>query len=503
MKSVRELISIILAFALGSTIFTFLSFIQKNLIGIPHESIGYIVPVLAGGCSGAILYSLSLNIARLSAHNRALIGNTVLPFDTMRPSRTQLVIHILLGMALLSLFSTIQKSFAGYPIQFQGYIVPLAFGGLSGLFIGELLLRNQILLKQEQQSVLFLQQEKDKTTNILTSLADGLLVTDPNGHVELINEPAQKMLELDRDEIIGQTLAAIFLRATGNNYSQTFIPSHIGTPFQDTIITKDGSTRTIKGTTSMVHSRQKSTGAMIVLLRDNTEEQRIERMKSEFISSATHNLKTPITAITGYSELLLSRNQIDKEQQHEYLSQINDKAWQLDKLINALLDINQVESGGQIHLLKEPFPASVLFDSARKFCSTQESPCDLRFNINDPSTLLFIDLDKMQQVIENLLSNALKFSPDGGTIRISAHVQDLRYAITIADEGIGMSHEDCQRIFDKFYRTDASRSGRHGIGLGLTLAKKLVEAHGGEIHAESTLGQGTTLTFSLPIRDIA
>ncbi|OQY21282.1 MAG: hypothetical protein B6I37_09010 [Desulfobacteraceae bacterium 4572_35.2] len=479
MKSVRELIIMTASFALGSIIFIFLSYIQKNLINIPHELVGYVVPVLAGGIIAGVLYTLSLKIARLSTHNQALTGNANLRHDNPTSSRTQLVIYILLGMALLALFSTIQKSLAGYPIQFEGYIVPLIFGGISGLFIGELLIRNQTLLKQERQAVVFWQQEKDKTLNILTSISDGLLVTDVNGRVELVNEVAKQILELDSTAIKGHSLAAIFSRATGNDYSHTFIPSKVGETFQDTIITKDGSTRTIKGSTSAVQSRQANTGAIIVLLRDNTEEQRIERMKSEFISAATHNLKTPITTITGYSELLLSHNHIEQQQ-----------AWQLDKLITSLVDINHVDSGGEVQLIKEPFPASILFDSA------------LRFNINDSSALLFIDLSKMELVLENLLSNAFKFSPDGGLIRVSGELTGLRYAITIADEGIGMSRENCQRIFDKFYRIDGSNSGRHGIGLGLTLAKKLVEAHGGEIHAESTLGKGSTLSFSLPVRNL-
>ena len=501
MKSVRELIQMIISFILGSVIFCFLSFIQKKLIGIPHEYIGYVVPILAGGFIGSILYILSLNIARLSAHNLALTGGSKRQFDSPTTSRSQLFLYVLLGMTLLSLFSTIQKSFAGYPLQFQGYIVPLVFGGISGLFIGILLIRNQILLKQEQQAVIFWQQEKDKTLNILTSLSDGLLVTNDSGHIELVNEPAQQILELSGEQIKGQSLTAIFSHATGNDYSQTFAPSKIGSTFQDTIITQDGRTRTIKGSISAVQSGTLNTGGIIVLLRDNTEEQRIERMKSEFISSATHNLKTPITTITGYSELLLSSNQIDQAQQQEFLTQINDKAWQLDKLITSLLDINHVESGGEIHLVKEPFPASMLFDSARKFCSTQESQCDIRFNTEDDNALLFIDFSKMELVMENLLSNAFKFSPDGGLIRVSGQLKDLRYTITITDEGIGMSHENCQRIFDKFYRIDGTNQGKRGIGLGLTLAKKLVEAHGGEIQAQSELGKGTRLSFSLPVRE--
>ncbi|MEA3464876.1 MAG: ATP-binding protein [Thermodesulfobacteriota bacterium] len=501
MKTAREIISIIGSFVLGSLCLVFLSYFQKNLIGISHVYSGYVVPILAGGTIGSTFYMLLLYIAELSQLNKQLTHATDHHIEKTTSTNSQLIFYVLFGIATLCLFSTMQKSIAGYPLHLKGFVVPLLFGGLSGLLIGLLFLRNRRLLDQERRAVIFWQQEKDKTFDILNSISDGLLVTGSNGLVELVNERAEKFLDIPAATIKGQTLATLISHATDDDFSAFFSPANIGSTIQFNIITRDGSLRAIKGTTSAVHSRKTRTGAVILTLRDNTAEQRIERMKSEFISMATHNLKTPITAITGYSELLLSDHHVEAEQLHEFLTYINDKAWQLDKLINNMLVLNRVDSDRTINLTKEVVPTSAMLDAARKYYNEQKTPCKLHFDLHDTTCSLFIDPAKIEQVLENLIDNSIKFSPDGGQICISSVQQKNRYEITISDEGIGMSEEECQHIFDRFYRADATDSAKNGVGLGLTLTKKIIEAHSGEIHAVSSPRQGTTITLSLPIRE--
>lgn len=497
MKTVREIVAIVTSFTIGSLFLTFLSYFQKNLIGISSPQFGYVVAILIGGCAGAAFYILLQHNAELAKHINLFTGTADTPLNKIPTSRVHLSFHLLIGGTTLCLFSIIQKSLAGYPLHLKGFVVPLLFGGFSGLLVGLLFLRNRRLLDQERQSALFWQQEKEKTIDILTSISDGLLVTDRHGCVELVNERAEEFLELSAATITGQTLATLISHATGDDFSTFFDQDNIGSTNQFNIMTRDGSLRTLKGTTSVAHN----SGAIIMILRDNTAEQRIKRMKSEFTSMATHNLKTPITAITGYSELLLSEQLVTPDQQREFLTYINDKAWQLDKLINNLLDINRLESGRHISLVKEEMPASALFDSVRQYCNQQQTLCTLQLDLHDTACSLFIDRTKMEQVMENLISNAVKFSPDGGQICISSSQQGGRYETTISDEGIGMNEEVCQHMFDKFYRADASDSAKNGIGLGLTLAKELIEAHGGEISAISAPQQGTTITLTLPIRE--
>ena len=241
----------------------------------------------------------------------------------------------------------------------------------------------------------------------------------------------------------------------------------------------------------------------MLLLHDNTEEQRIDRMKSEFLSTATHNLKTPITAITGYSELLMDQNQLSADEQKEFLTYIHDKAWQLNKLIDNLLDISRVESGREIRLEKTQVEASKVLQEIKEFCNSQQTRCEFQYQFDQADSLLYIDLAKISQVMENLISNAIKFSPGGGLISLKGQRIGNSYEIKIADEGIGMSDEECCQIFDRFYRADVSEQAPKGFGLGLTLVKQLIEAHGGEIQVTSIPRQGTSISFQLPIRNDA
>lgn len=504
MKIVREIISILISFIAGAAALVFLSYTQKTLVGYPHACLGYVVPTFAGGAIGVTFYSLYSHLADQAQWIKTLSSlphqPALQPLTSRLNATSRLTASLLLGAALLCLFSVIQKALAGYPIEAAGFVVPLLFGSFSGAMIGTFLLRNRRLLEQERLAVAFWQQERDKTTDILTSIADGLIVTSPRGNVELANEAAAQLLEIPTLTMLGQTLPALLHHASGQDFSHELNPGNRGNVLMFNVLTRDGRQRSIKGTTSAVHNARLCTGAIILLLHDNTEEQRIDRMKSEFISTAAHNLKTPITAITGYSELLMSQQNLPADQQQEYLGYIYDKAWQLDKLINDLMAISRVEAGRDIHLHKEQVTAAELLESLHHYCQTLTTPCILSFDVHDAEHALFIDLPKLTQALENIISNAVKFSPRGGQVVIQGRLHEQRYLITVCDQGIGMTEEQLSHIFDKFYRADATDTARNGIGLGLTLTKSLIEAHGGQIHATSTPDQGTSISISLPIR---
>ncbi len=510
MTTVREFGCMLAAFISGSSTLMILAYLQKKLFDLPQQQftiiaktpMGYIVPFFAGGALGLTIYLLYRRIRQLT--NQA--GNQ-LPSNANETSYGMLFTYILVGIIILCLFSTIQKSINGFSLQLKGYILPAIVGTISGLIVGLLQLRIYRLLHQEQLGTSFLQQERDQTLNILASISNGLMVTDDTEHITLINDIAAQMLELPREQIQGKTLVQVMTTATGNQNIINKRINTVGAVNQFTIISNDGSLRSMKGITSALHSSNTSGNSLIMTLHDNTEEQRIDRMKSEFISSATHSLKTPITAITGYTELLQSQQQFTPEQTTEFLNYINDKAWELNALINNLLDINHAEAGQKINLIKDSTSAAPLFDNIRSYCATQNTPCTFSFDVQDSACALYIDQRKINTVVENMVSNAIKFSPAAGTISITGTRANCEHAgyyrISVSDKGIGMSTNQCLRIFDKFYRADSSDSGQQGIGLGLTLAKNIVEAHAGEISATSALGQGTTLSFYLPISDTA
>ncbi|MDY0189958.1 MAG: ATP-binding protein [Desulfuromonas sp.] len=503
MNTVRELGAMLAAFMVGSLTMVVLSYLQKTLLDLPQQQLdilirtptGYIIPVLAGGAVGMTIYLLYRRLKQLthSTDTHAARGSAT-------TATGQLLAYMLIAIIILCIFSTIQKSVNGYPMNLKGYILPCIVGSISGLFIGLLQLRIYRLLHQEQQ-------ERDRTLDILTSISDGLLVTDSTGQITLVNEMATQMLELSSEQLKGSTLAQALASATGDNSISDNQVNPVGSSNQFTIICSAGGLRSLKGTTSALRSSSPRSNALIMLLYDNTEEQHIDRMKSEFISSATHNLKTPITAITGYTELLLSEQEFSPEQTTEFLNYIYEKSWELDTLINNMIDINRAEAGRKISLNRDSTTTDALFNRVQHYCNRQETSCT--FSCAEPECAypLYIDQQKIAKVLENIIDNAIKFSPNGGRITITGSPapdpHSGYYQVSISDEGIGMNPQQCQRIFDKFYRADSSDSGKKGIGLGLTLAKNLIEAHDGKIVATSKLGQGTTLSFYLPISDTA
>jgi signal transduction histidine kinase len=222
-------------------------------------------------------------------------------------------------------------------------------------------------------------------------------------------------------------------------------------------------------------------------------------MKNEFISTAAHELRTPLTSVTGYAQLLLSDKEFDAQQQAEYLSIINEKAAVLEQIINDLLSISRVESGQMLSLQKDRHDIVAVLD---KFISQYQKGCKTHlFETDFPGkpVELMVDVGKFVQVMENLLVNAVKFSSKGSIIQLGCEMSTRELQLSVKDRGCGMTAEQAKRVFDKFYRVDSSNTAKAGLGLGMSIAKNIVEGHGGRIWVESELGQGTTVSFTLPL----
>ncbi|WP_320055988.1 ATP-binding protein [Desulfuromonas thiophila] len=497
-KLLRHLLLQLAFFILGASLLSFLSFLQKLLIGYPQRLIGYLIPVLAGGVTSVIIGYL---YGRLRRAEQANLQRAGLDLRLRLPHLLVLINAALSGSLLLCLFSLAQKVLAGYPLHPKGFVVPTLFGGASGLLIGIYLLRNHQLLASQSETLERLRQEKNKVSDILVSISDGLLVADATGRIERVNAAALQLLDLEEANACGQPLEALFARAVASSLDDFFSPERRGRSRTFSLLTRDGKPRTVKAQLVNIRNDRGDCGGLLLILHDTTEEHRIDRMKSEFISSAAHNLKTPITAIAGYSELLLADGELPVSQRQEFLGYIHEKAWQLDRLINNLLDISRVESGREIRLEKQLLPVASLLERVQRLCHQTPSTCQFRIDCRDEQTLVFVDPDKIEQVLQNLISNAIKFSPGAEYVFVHGHRAGHCYEISVRDEGIGMTDEETTRIFDRFYRTDAASATAPGLGLGMSLVKALVEAHGGEIRVQSVLHQGTTVTFSLPARD--
>jgi len=237
------------------------------------------------------------------------------------------------------------------------------------------------------------------------------------------------------------------------------------------------------------------------LIREQNERlKELDRMKSEFLSTAAHELRTPLTSILGFSEILLKRK-VGKKRQDTFLKTINKEAEGLADIINDLLDVSGIESGRGFKMKKAPIELKeVILENVDLFKS-QTDKHTFKMNISPDLSKIEADKDRIGQVIENLLSNALKFSPQGGEITVSVEEANDGVKTIVTDKGMGISKKDLPHVFEKFYRAErVSRLAIGGTGLGLAIAKYIVESHGGRIWAESKLGKGSTFSFTLPTR---
>jgi len=254
---------------------------------------------------------------------------------------------------------------------------------------------------------------------------------------------------------------------------------------------------TLKDLEKEVAERKKAEG---LIKEQNERLKELDRMKSEFLSTAAHELRTLLTSILGFSEILLKRK-LDEEKKNKFLKIINEESVSLSSLINDLLDLSRIESGIGFKIKKVPSEIKeVILENVDFFRAQTDKHT---FKVNLPHDLVKIEADKnkINQVMENLTSNAVKFSPQGGEITVSIEQSEEKAKISITDTGIGIPEKDLSHVFEKFYRAEnASSEAIGGTGLGLAIVKYIVESHAGKIWVESKLGKGSTFSFTLPIK---
>ena len=240
----------------------------------------------------------------------------------------------------------------------------------------------------------------------------------------------------------------------------------------------------------------------VTTIADVTMEREIGQMKTEFVSTVSHELRTPLTSIKGYIDLVLEGEAGDlTEAQEEFLGIVKDNSDRLVVLINDLLDISRIESGRVVLKIEPVDLGDTLADSVGTFRAVLDAG-DIGLEVALPDDLPRVAADRVRvgQVVTNLVSNAVKYSPDGGTITVSARVEVGEVVLSVTDTGIGIGEEDQESLFAKFYRVDSSYTREvGGTGLGLAICKSIVELLGGRIWVESTLGAGSTFSFSLPV----
>lgn len=348
---------------------------------------------------------------------------------------------------------------------------------------------------------------RSKIVNIIQSVPDGLLVCDEQNRVILINHAAERLLGLSAQQTLQLPIHEVFADSSlAEQLKVVTAPNAPDTWKVSLELPIKGSKypRTIQARTSAMKDHEGNASGTVTLLRDITREQELDRMKSEFISTVAHELNTPLTTIIGYVDLLLSSEtfgDFTPLEQRGFLLEIQAKGLVLAGLVEGLLDIGRIEAGQELLLVKTPCDLPALMLDTLNHFQAQTPGHTLVLELSQqlwPELLL--DRARIAEVLLCLLSNAVKYSPQEATIRLSGRLDQAEVVCTVADSGIGMTTEETRKVFDPFYRIDTSNTAVHGLGLGLSLAKQIVEAHHGRIWLESTPGAGTRVHFALPLK---
>lgn len=354
--------------------------------------------------------------------------------------------------------------------------------------------------------------DKQHLQTLTDTIADAVCVMDQHGRVLQINAAFSEILGYPAAEVVGEIGHHLFhVHGDGSPIPLAECPvvSAIGrgTDYSGEAVFRhrDGRLLTVELTCKPFRQKTHVEGS-VTAFRDISERKATEarllendRIKSEFIATASHELRTPLAAIQGYSELLVEGEGFSDEQQREFAGIVHAKALALERIIDDLLNVSRIETGRPLCL--DCSEVDLVAELRQVVGEFARETAERRFETNLPAqeVRLSVDRFKIDQVLENLLNNAVKFSPPGSVITVAAQVENGIFRVSVADQGQGIAVEKLPHIFDKFYRVDSSNTAQPGFGLGLYLVKRIIETHQGQVEVESIPGQGSIFSFTLPL----
>lgn len=350
-----------------------------------------------------------------------------------------------------------------------------------------------------------LSEAKERLDNILRYMSEGLIVVDPQGKILMVNSAAETVLGITNKDI-GKSIKEVIKDEHLLSLVKSFSVDKEGSAEQDIeLFSQNESTKKVlRMSSAVVEDHNGRTVGMVTMLNDITKQKEIEKLKSDFVSSVTHELRTPLIALDKSISLLASKSagQVD-ENQEQFLSMAQRNLKRLTLLINDLLDLSKLEAG-KMELKRQPVAIERIINESIEgldaWAKTKSIKIEKRIQEGIPE--INIDYQRINQVLVNLISNGIKFTPHNGKITVEASLrkENEEIAVSVQDTGIGIAKEELLKIFDKFYQSargtfyDVS-----GTGIGLSIAKELVELHGGKIWAESEENQGAKFIFTLPL----
>ena len=344
-----------------------------------------------------------------------------------------------------------------------------------------------------------LEQESKRLHSILSYMTDGVLATNRRGKITMINDMAKKQLGVQKEDVLNKSILELLkiedeyeLRDSITQIPELMIDSQDG----------NGEYLSLRVRFALIRRESGFISGLVAVLHDTTEQEKEERERRLFVSNVSHELRTPLTSVKSYLEAL-DEGALSEPVAPDFIKVSLDETNRMMRMVTDLLHLSRIDNATS-HLDVEMinFTAFITFilnrfDKMRG--SDEEKKYDLVRDYPITSVWIEIDTDKMTQVIDNILNNAIKYSPDGGKITVTMKTTDDQMILSISDQGLGIPKQDLPRIFDRFYRVDRARSrAQGGTGLGLSIAKEIIKQHKGFIWAKSEYGKGSTFTIVLP-----
>lgn len=343
--------------------------------------------------------------------------------------------------------------------------------------------------------------ERRRLNSVLTHMTDGVIATDRRGIIVVINDKAMEMLNISQEMALGVSILKV-LKIDQEYTLRKLLENEDEMQFD---FSTDEVPVTLRGEFTLIQRETGFISGIVCVLHDVTKQEKIENERKEFVSNVSHELRTPLTSMRSYLEALLDGAWKDPEIAPQFLQVTQEETDRMIRMIKDLLDLSRMDSGRAV-LDLEYLNVNELFDHVIKrfemmiqSSDKQSKAFSIKREFTERQLWVEVDADKMIQVLDNIMNNAIKYSPDGGTIKCGLVETNDSVVLSISDEGLGIPKRDLTNVFDRFFRVDKARArSMGGTGLGLAISKEVVQQHKGKIWVESTEGKGTTFYISLP-----
>ncbi|MCB0114922.1 MAG: ATP-binding protein [Caldilineaceae bacterium] len=483
-----------------------------------HADRPEIVSALASGAGESTRFSRTMNremlylaaaIPALDSANTAPLGvlRLALPMSAVVEGVAPLQTTVVIGGVLAALFTTLLSFFVAERIarpirQVTHAATQMSQGQWSAPLIparqdevGRLISAFNRMAERIQIQVGFLQHEQERLSSVLENMADGVIILDVGGNVQLINPSAARLLHVEEKRAWNLSFVQL---ARDHRLVAVWQRSQQSRQTEESILDVDR--RVIRIVSTPFGDAQQR--GYNVILQDLTQVRRLETVRRDFISNISHELRTPLASLRALVETLRDGALDDPPAAQRFLDRIETEVDALAQMVQELLELSRIESG-RVPLRLKPTPLSdiILRPVERLLPQAERAHIELIIDLQGGVPPVMADAERVQQVITNLVHNAIKHTPAGGAITVRSSMQPDLFpdfaVISVIDTGEGISRDDLPRIFERFYKVDRARAAS-GTGLGLAIAKHIVQAHQGDIWAESIEGRGSTFSFRLP-----